>query len=73
MARVLWVTVWRATIACPDCQPGRAARAWIVGDHFWSHLAIALAPFVVVAALTLYIHRMLARADAAAEEPSHER
>ena len=57
-----------AAFACPDCWPGKEARALVVSDHFWQNLGIALLPFIIVAAVTWAIHRWLDRADAIVEE-----
>lgn len=36
--------------ACPDCAPGRAARAALWNDpHFWDYVALLLLPFAAVA------------------------
>lgn len=48
---------------CPDCWPGRQARALVLAEHFWENLAIALVPFVVVAFFTWCVRRALDGAD----------
>ena len=43
--------------ACPDCAPGRAARAQVWADEFLANLAFTLAPFVVLVVVTMLISR----------------
>jgi hypothetical protein len=44
--------------ACPDCDIGRVARTQFWNDNFGTNLAVALAPFVVIAIVTLWADRL---------------
>lgn len=44
--------------ACPDCAVGRAARRRVWLDDFALNLAVALLPFLVVAAVSLWADRI---------------
>jgi hypothetical protein len=44
--------------ACPDCDVGRVARNQFWSDGFAANLAIALAPFLFIAALAVLGERL---------------
>ncbi len=44
--------------ACPDCEAGRRARASVFDQDFGRNLAVAVAPFAVIAALSVAVHRL---------------
>lgn len=46
------------TRACPDCEPGRAARRQIAGEGLAAHLAVAALPFVAVGLASLWAERI---------------
>jgi hypothetical protein len=52
------------TSACPSCAAGRQARALVLADGFWLHLAAAAAPIVVIAILGWLVDAHFRRVDA---------
>lgn len=44
--------------ACPDCLPGRIARARVIEQSFSSNLAITVAPFLVLVGLAVLVERI---------------
>lgn len=44
--------------ACPDCPVGRTARQQVLEQGFSTNLAIALAPFLFIAAVSLAAERI---------------
>jgi hypothetical protein len=59
MAAVAWLGA-RADVAlgCPGCRLGRQVRARLLGPDFWSNLAIAVAPVLVVCLVALLAYRV---------------
>ena len=52
--------------ACPDCTVGREARAQLWSDGFGLNLLLALVPFLVIGAVSLWANRI----GRAAEPPA---
>ena len=50
---------WLAGLACPSCPTTDQVRCAVLGEGFWSNVAIALAPFAVVLAVVALVHRAL--------------
>lgn len=47
-----------ARAACPDCAPGRAARAAITVDpSLWTYVLVTALPFLVIALIAALAHR----------------
>ncbi|HEU4410248.1 MAG TPA: hypothetical protein VFS43_33640 [Polyangiaceae bacterium] len=44
----------RPALACPDCAPGREARAQAWQDDFGFNLSVALLPFVLIGAVSAW-------------------
>ena len=44
--------------ACPDCEAGRRARASVFDRDFGRNLAVAVAPFAVIAAVSGAVYRL---------------
>jgi len=44
--------------ACPSCPTADRVRFLVLGDDFWSNVAIACVPFAVVGAVSVLLHRM---------------
>ena len=57
-ALVISLTVARPAGACPDCAVGRQARAQLWTDGFSQNLLLALAPFLVIGALSVGANRI---------------
>jgi ABC-type multidrug transport system fused ATPase/permease subunit len=57
----LVVNTWSAATAwaaCPDCVPGRVARATIGDDPaFWSYVLMTALPFLIMATVAALVHR----------------
>lgn len=51
-----------AAAACPSCPIGRAARQQVCDDDFLLRLVAVLAPFIVIAGVTVWVERALDRA-----------
>jgi hypothetical protein len=46
-------------IACPDCESSRAVRALVLGDNFWTNLAMLALPLLVILAVSVGLYRAL--------------
>lgn len=53
---------------CPDCEPGRQARALLLQEDFFATAALVLAPFFILGLFTGVIHLVLSCADARNKE-----
>jgi hypothetical protein len=47
-----------AALACPNCATSRVVRASILDERFWSHLAMAIVPFLLIGALSALLYRV---------------
>jgi hypothetical protein len=54
----MWLTL---ASLCPDCQPGRDARALVLGADFLPGLSGTLVPFIIVLVLAAIIMRGIDR------------
>jgi hypothetical protein len=46
-------------VLCPNCPTGEAARALVVAEGFWSNVATAVTPFLVMLIAVIVIARGL--------------
>ena len=53
----------RSAGACPDCAVGRQARAQLWTDDFGLNLVLALVPFLIIGAVSLWANRIGRAAD----------
>ena len=53
---------------CPDCEPGRQARALLLQEDFFATAALVLAPFFFLWLVIGVIHLVLNCADARDKE-----
>ena len=44
--------------ACPDCAVGRQARAQVWTDDFGANMFVALAPFLIIGAVSVWVNRI---------------
>jgi hypothetical protein len=44
-------------IACPDCENARSVRALALDDNLWTHLLTLALPLLIIAAISLLLHR----------------
>jgi hypothetical protein len=49
---------------CPSCATGQQARALVMANDFWLHLAAAAAPFALIAILGWLVDAHFRRVDA---------
>lgn len=45
-------------LACPDCALGRATRALVWNQNFLFNAAVSLAPFLLIAAASVWANRI---------------
>ena len=60
------LVIARPAGACPDCAVGRRARAQLWTDDFGPNLLLALAPFLIIGAVSVWANRI----GRAAEPPA---
>ncbi len=55
---------------CPDCLPGRQARALILADEPVRNLLILIAPFLALALVVIALHFAIESIDRRPDAPS---
>jgi hypothetical protein len=60
-------------LACPDCSTSRLVRASVLDDRFWTNVAALALPLLVLALISVLLHRIgEPRGRGTAEEVSHD-
>jgi hypothetical protein len=62
---VAWMLAASHAVACPSCPTTDKVRWIVFGAGFWSNLAIAFLPFIIIGVLAFFAHGIGRRSRAA--------